>query len=92
MGTWIALGEAVWLIGLSTWIILERRSPMDNRSFRLNFEIAAVFYDRELAGSLAATFHTDLSQAASYRLGKARRVPFWQRLVEAAARLLSPLL
>jgi hypothetical protein len=25
---WLAVGEAVWVIGLSAWIILERRSPV----------------------------------------------------------------
>ena len=27
IATWLALGEVVWVIGLGTWIILERRSP-----------------------------------------------------------------
>lgn len=26
--SWLALGEVVWVIGLSAWIILERRSPV----------------------------------------------------------------
>jgi cardiolipin synthase len=65
---------------------------MDNRSFRLNFEIAAVIYDRELADSLSANFAEDLRYASEYRLRDARRTPFAQRLGESAARLLSPLL
>ena len=73
-------------------ISLVGTANMDNRSFRLNFEIAAVFYDRGLAESLAAMFHTDLSRAVSYHLREARRAPFWQRLVESSARLFSPLL
>ena len=28
MGSWLAVGEVVWLIGMSAWIILERRSPV----------------------------------------------------------------
>ena len=27
IGTWLALGELGWVLGLGTWIILERRSP-----------------------------------------------------------------
>jgi len=65
---------------------------MDNRSFRLNFEIAAVFYDQSLAELLAATFEEDLCRARPYRLREARRAPFPQRLAEAVARLLSPVL
>ena len=26
--SWLAVGEAVWVMGLSAWIILERRSPV----------------------------------------------------------------
>src|SRR5512139_3036768 len=28
MGSWLAIGEVFWLIGMSSWIILERRSPV----------------------------------------------------------------
>jgi cardiolipin synthase A/B len=73
-------------------ISLVGTANMDNRSFRLNFEIAAVFYDRGLADSLAEMFHADLWQAAPYCLREARRAPFWKRLSEATARLLSPVL
>ena len=56
-------------------ISLVGTANMDNRSFRLNFEIAAVLYDRGWAESLAAVFHTDLSRAVSYHLREARRAP-----------------
>jgi cardiolipin synthase len=65
---------------------------MDNRSFRLNFEVAAVLPDEGLAGSLAAAFQADLQHSVEYRPGIGRRTPVWQRMSEAAARLLSPLL
>ena len=73
-------------------IALVGTANMDNRSFRLNFEIAAVFYDRGVAESLTAMFKTDLRRAEEYRLREARRAPIGQRLSEAVARLLSPLL
>jgi cardiolipin synthase len=65
---------------------------MDNRSFRLNFEVAAVLLDEGIAGSLAATFQADLQHSVEYRLQLGQQNPVWQRLSEATARLLSPLL
>ena len=65
---------------------------MDNRSFRLNFEVAAATFDEGLAEQLAETFQADLQCAVEYRLRSARRTPVWQRMSEATARLLSPLL
>jgi cardiolipin synthase len=73
-------------------ISLVGTANMDNRSFRLNFEIAAVFYDRGIADALAAMFQKDLSQAMTYRLREARRAPLRTRLAESSARLFSPLL
>lgn len=63
---------------------------LDNRSFRLNFELMAVAYDRALADVLAAAFEADLSHAKP--LARNGKLPFSRRLGEAGARLLSPLL
>jgi len=49
-------------------------------------------FDQDLAASLAATFQADLQRAVEYRLRTARRAPLRQRMSEATARLLSPLL
>ncbi|MDB5732040.1 MAG: cardiolipin synthase [Variovorax sp.] len=62
----------------------------DNRSFRLNFEVMAVVYGDALAVPLAAQFETDLCKASPVRAQ--RRQDFWQRLMDATARLFSPLL
>ena len=62
----------------------------DNRSFRLNFEVAAVVLDRALNQQLAGMFEQDLSQCKLVPLD--RRTPPHQRLFEAVARLASPLL
>ncbi len=63
----------------------------DNRSLTLNFEAMAVIYDASLATQLARSFEADLSLARRYaRSG--RRATLGQRLGEATARLLSPLL
>lgn len=61
----------------------------DNRSLTLNFEAMAVIHDA--AGQLAADFASDLSHASRY-VKPGRRATLGQRLSEASARLLSPLL
>jgi cardiolipin synthase len=63
----------------------------DNRSLALNFEVMAIIYDAELAIRLAHSFSADLQYARRY-VKPGRRAAFGQRLAEAAARLLSPLL
>ncbi|WP_198970387.1 cardiolipin synthase [Xylophilus sp. ASV27] len=62
----------------------------DNRSFRLNYEICALVYGPALTVALGAQFEHDLRQ--SQRVSARRRLPFWQRLGDATARLFSPLL
>lgn len=63
----------------------------DNRSLTLNFETIVVIYDAPLAVQLARSFKADLHQAHRY-LSSNRQATFGQRLSEATARLLSPLL
>jgi cardiolipin synthase len=62
----------------------------DNRSFRLNFEVAAVVLDRAFNQQLADMFEADLS--CCRLVPEARRASPPQRLFEAVARLASPLL
>ena len=62
----------------------------DNRSFRLNFEVAAVVLDRDFNRKLAEMFEADLSHCR--RVPEKRPVPPHQRLFESVARLASPLL
>ena len=63
----------------------------DNRSLALNFETIAVLYDAALAAQLACSFTADLRCASRY-VKPGRRATLGQRLSEATARLLSPLL
>ncbi len=65
---------------------------LDNRSFRLNFELTALLYDRDLAAQLAAAFETDLIESRELDAATLARVGLVRRLGEAGARLLSPLL
>jgi cardiolipin synthase len=63
---------------------------LDNRSFRLNFEVAGAFYDKEFIDKLVARFETDRSASRQF---PAKRKPEKLRiLLESIARLTSPVL
>ena len=63
---------------------------MDNRSFRLNFEIAAAFYDQGVIDHLAKRFQDDRRFSEPFPLR--RRGPQITQLLESIARLTSPVL
>jgi cardiolipin synthase A/B len=63
---------------------------LDNRSFRLNFEIAAAFYDAGVIAHLARRFEED--RAVSQSFPSRRRGPGTTQLLESIARLTSPVL
>jgi cardiolipin synthase len=65
---------------------------MDVRSFYINYEITAMFYDAPVTRDVAEVFERDLTE--SREVGRAQRtaLPTPVRLAEATARLLSPLL
>lgn len=65
---------------------------LDNRSFRLNFEVLAIAYGSAIARQLEAAFLTDLEQAAEVPRDSSTNSKFFTRLGQAGARLLSPLL
>jgi cardiolipin synthase A/B len=65
---------------------------LDNRSFRLDFEVAAVLYGPETNGKLDAAFCADLEHCRELAPITWLRLPFWTRLGQSGARLLSPLL
>ena len=63
---------------------------MDNRSFRLNFEIAAAFYDQGVIDHLVKRFQDDRRFSEPFPLR--RRGPQITQLLESIARLTSPVL
>nr|WP_329611125.1 cardiolipin synthase [Sandaracinus amylolyticus] len=65
---------------------------MDNRSFRLNFEVCAAVYGGQFAQRLAAVFEDDLAECREVKARQLDREPLVQRLGEATARLFSPML
>ena len=64
----------------------------DNRSFRLDFELAAVIYGPTANSCLADAFLRDLEVSREITPRDLERMPFLTRLGQASARLLSPLL
>jgi cardiolipin synthase len=65
---------------------------LDNRSFRLNFEVAAVVVGPAANLVLANAFIADLRDCHEITRGQFERQPFTKRLGQAGARLISPLL
>lgn len=72
------------------WLGMVGTANFDNRSFRLNYEVCALIYGSQLAHDLALQFEQDSQQARSVPYGRLQ--PFAQRLLDASARLFSPLL
>ena len=65
---------------------------LDNRSFRLAFELTALVFDREVTARLARAFETDLAESRAMDAASRAHQALFRRLGEAGARLLSPLL
>ena len=65
---------------------------LDNRSFRLNFEVIAVLYGHRHANEMAAAYEGDLLESREIELGEEASRPLPVRFGDAVARLLSPLL
>ncbi|MDP6633761.1 MAG: cardiolipin synthase [Phycisphaerae bacterium] len=64
---------------------------LDNRSFRLNFEITAVVIDDNFASQIEEMLQTDFANASLVTTGQLEARPFWFRLASRAAYLLAPL-
>jgi cardiolipin synthase A/B len=65
---------------------------IDNRSLRLNFEIAAVCYGQRAADAMAEAFERDLRAARAVSATEREHASLGARLFEGVARLLSPML
>ena len=77
----MVIDETVGIVGTANF---------DNRSFRLNFEVAAAFYDAALIGRLAKRFKEDREVCKPFP--SRRRNPRLTVLLESLARLTSPVL
>jgi cardiolipin synthase len=65
---------------------------IDVRSFRLNFEVNAVLYDRKLSSRLGKIFREDMEESTELTLHDYQNRPLWIRFKESISRLLSPIL
>jgi cardiolipin synthase len=77
----LLVDETVALVGTAN---------LDNRSFRLNFEVAAAFYDVRVVRHLAKRFEDDRKR--SRKFSSKRRSVMATQLLESIARLTSPVL
>jgi len=64
----------------------------DNRSFRLNFEIAAVVYDEDFAREVEAMLEADFRRATRIDPASLADEPWYWRLGVRSSRLLAPIL
>ena len=71
--------------------VLLGSANFDNRSFRVNFELSVLLHDRKLAGNLERVWLGYLDQSVEIRADRPRTKLF-PRMLEAIARLGSPLL
>ncbi|SDO05566.1 cardiolipin synthase [Halomonas shengliensis] len=64
---------------------------LDNRSFRLNFEITAFLPDRAFAAEVRKMLERDFAQCRRISLEELTSRPLWRKLVSRAAYLLAPI-
>jgi cardiolipin synthase len=65
---------------------------LDNRSFRLNFEIIVLAVDREFAAKVEAMLVEDFAHCFEIDRTEYSNAPAWRRLTMTIARLFSPIL
>ncbi|RCV86071.1 cardiolipin synthase [Billgrantia montanilacus] len=63
---------------------------LDNRSFRLNFEITAFIPDRRFAAEVRLMLEKDFSDCRRISYEELQRRPLWQKLISRAAYLTAP--
>lgn len=84
------LHEKLWIIDDGLTVV--GSANLDNRSFKLNFEISCFIWNRELNARLARGFLRDLGDSREVTLRQVETEGYLQKLGEAAMNLLSPLL
>jgi cardiolipin synthase A/B len=65
---------------------------LDNRSFRLNFELSIVVWDRGFAAAVAAMLEEDFASSRLVTAGELDERSFWFRFGVSLSRLLAPVL
>jgi len=65
---------------------------LDNRSFRLNFEITGIVLDQDFAGRVEHMLENDFGRARKMTLSEIEEKPLWFKAAARAAYLTAPLL
>jgi cardiolipin synthase len=65
---------------------------LDNRSFRLNFELTVLTVDRGLAAEVETMLIADFAESVEVELGDFRKIAGWKRAAMHIACLFSPVL
>lgn len=65
---------------------------LDNRSFRLNFEMTAIVLDRDFASEIERMFLNDFARSRLMSREELNRQPLWHRVAARAAYLFAPVL
>ena len=65
---------------------------LDNRSFRLNFEITTLVMDPSFAADVEAMFEADFARSRRMVLEEIEQQPLWHRLAARGAYLFAPIL
>ena len=84
------LHQKVWLVDDDCALI--GTANLDNRSFRLNFEIGVVVNDRAFAAKVEAMLMADFSRSKLLERGEIDKRGWWFRLAVRCAYLLAPIL
>ena len=64
---------------------------LDNRSFRLNFEITLLIVDAEFGARVEKMFEEDFANSCAVEKGELDARPVWFKFAVGAARLLAPI-
>ncbi len=65
---------------------------VDNRSFRLNFEVNGFMYNEKITKELADMFHEDLNVCVEMTKESYESRSLWVKFKESVSRMLSPIL
>ena len=65
---------------------------LDNRSFRLNFEVTAIVTEREFAAQVERMLEGDLERSRRVTGEQLHALPLWVRVAARGAYLLAPVL
>lgn len=73
-------------------VTLVGSANMDVRSFHLNYEVVAMFYDASVTAAMVGRFSEDLAGSVEITAEAREQLGAWRGMLEAAARVTSPLL